>query len=134
MHKTDLTEYDVRPPKMINYLRYNGPHFTKKLLAFAVSLMSKGDKPFKKYKKEDVDELLKIYGITLENNQLYDYVYIANMASSDFLGSSIITEDNLAKYIKDVIDDPDGYDGLPFTRWYADLCKKGIPIDWEEML
>ena len=23
MHKTDLTEYDVRPPKMINYLRYN---------------------------------------------------------------------------------------------------------------
>jgi hypothetical protein len=26
----------------------------------------------------------------------------------------------LALYVKDVIDDEDGYDGIVFNRWYAD--------------
>lgn len=34
----------------------------------------------------------------------------------------------------DVIDDEDAYDGIVFNRFYADMCKKGIPIDWAEML
>lgn len=34
----------------------------------------------------------------------------------------------------DVIDDPDGYDGLVFNRWYADMCRQGIPIDWHEFI
>lgn len=25
----DLTQYDIKPESMINYLRYNGPHFSK---------------------------------------------------------------------------------------------------------
>ena len=134
MHNTDFTQYDIRPPEMINYLRYNGPHFTKRLCEYAVSLMSKGDEPFKKYKKDEVDRILKTYGIKLEYNRLYDYVYVSNMCSADFLGSSVPNEEYLAKYVKDVIDDKDGYVGLPFNRWYADMSKKGIPIDWEEML
>ena len=27
-----------------------------------------------------------------------------------------------------------GYDGLVFNRWYADMCKKGISIDWANMI
>lgn len=30
--------------------------------------------------------------------------------------------------------DPDGYDGLVFNRWYADMCRQGIPIDWHEFI
>lgn len=41
MNKTDLTQYDIKPQAMINYLRYNGPHFNKKLYEFAVSKMTK---------------------------------------------------------------------------------------------
>ena len=37
--KTDLTQYDAKPEALVNYLRYNGPHFNKKLLEFAVSNM-----------------------------------------------------------------------------------------------
>ena len=87
----------------------------------------------KKLDKE-VDNILKRYNVTLSNNQGYDYVYIANMCKADFLGDSVPNEQYLAKYIKNVIDDPDGYDGLPFYRWYADTCKKGIVIDWEDMI
>ena len=48
------------------------------------------------------------------------------------IGSSIPDENHLAKYVNDVINDVDGYDGLPFNRWYADMVHKGIPIDWHE--
>lgn len=78
--------------------------------------------------------MLKQYSIVLENNQLYDYVFVANMCKSDFLGSSIASEMNLAKYIKDVVDDVDGYDGIVFNRWYADMCRKGIVINWDQMI
>ena len=87
-----------------------------------------------KLNKEDVDALLKTYKIELKENQLYDYVFVANMCKADFLGSSVPDEQHLCKYIKDVIDDVDAYDGIVFNRWYADMCRQGIAIDWEEML
>ena len=138
MQNTDLTQYDIKPEYMINYLRYNGPHFNKKLCEFACSKMTKkvGSRqvPIVKFSKEEVDQLLKQWGIELVNNQLYDYVFVANMCKADFLGSSIINNEQLAKYVKDVIDDDDAYDGIVFNRWYADMCRKGIVIDWEEMI
>lgn len=24
----------------------------------------------------------------------------------------------------------DGYDGIVFNSWYADMCRKGVQIDW----
>lgn len=138
MNKTDLTQYDIKPEGMINYLRYNGPHFNKKLLKFAVSKMEKkvGSRmiAITAYTKEEVDAMLERNSIKLTNNQLLDYVYVANMCKADFLGSSITDENHVAKYIKDVIDDDDAYDGIVFNRWYADMCRKGIVVDWEEMI
>ena len=138
MQNTDLTQYDVKPEGMINYLRYNGPHFSKKLCDFAVSLMTKkvGSTQTKIIKLTDsqVDKMLQDHNIKLQNNQLYDYVFVANMCKADFLNSSIEDSLHMARYIKDVIDDDDAYDGIVFNRWYADMCRKGIVIDWEKML
>lgn len=135
MERTDLTQYDEKPKAMVNYLRYNGPHFNQSLLDFAVSKMTKrGGIKIVPIKKEEVDMKLKATNTQLINNQLYDYVFVANMCRADYLGSSVPNDDvHLCLYIKDVIDDPDGYDGLPFNRWYADMCRKGIVINWEEM-
>jgi hypothetical protein len=126
--------YDAKPAAMLNYLRYNGPHFSEKLCAFAASHMTRDEKPIKPFSKEEVDNMLKANGITLKNNALYDHVFVANMGKADYLGKSIPNEKYLALHIKDVIDDEDGYDGLPFSRWYADMSRKGIPIDWDECL
>ena len=138
MERTDLTQYDIKPEGMINYLRYNGPHFNKKLCEFAASLMKKkvGNVAVKitPYTKEQVDTILKANGITVQNCQLYDHVFVANMCRADFYGSSITDDLHLAKYIKDVLDDTDAYDGIVFNRWYADMCKMGIVIDWDEMI
>ena len=138
MRNTDLTQYDIKPEGMINYLRYNGPHFNKKLCDFAVSLMEKkiGNimTPITPMTKEEVDKLLKDNNIILKGGQLYDAVFVANMCKADFLGSSIVDNVHLAKYIKDVLDDDDAYDGIVFNRWYADMSRKGIVVDWDEMI
>lgn len=138
MQRTDLTQYDTKPEGMVNYLRYNGPHFNKKLLDFATSKMLKGPeqlrRPITPFSKEEIDNILKTHGVQLKNNQLYDYLFVANMCKADFLGSSISDNAHLAKYIKDVIDDDDAYDGIVFNRWYADMCHQGIVINWEEMI
>lgn len=70
----------------------------------------------------------------MKYGQLYDCVYAANMCQADYLGSSITDQKHLALYVKDTLDDPDGEDGLVFNRWYADMCWKGVAIDWESML
>ena len=135
MKRTNFTDYDVMPEAMVNYMRYYGPHFNRKLVEFAVGIMTddKGNS-IDAYTKEDVKNLLENNKVTLKNDQLYDAVYVANMCKADFLGSSISDTTHLAKYVKDVIDDPDGYDGIVFNRWYADMSYTGIAIDWEDML
>jgi len=56
------------------------------------------------------------------------------MCKADFLKSSIPDEAALAKYVKDVIEDGDAYEGMPFTRFYADCIGSGTSIMWEDML
>ena len=86
------------------------------------------------YTKETVEILLKANNVKLDNEVGYDAVYVANMAKADFYGSSISDDMHLAKFIKDYLDDPDGYDGIVFTRFYADCIGAGTPIMWEDML
>lgn len=138
MKRANLTQYEEYPKEMLIYMRNYGPHFNRKLCEFAVSFMTKKvgreEKKINPYSKEEVESLLDVHGVKLERNQLYDAVYVANMAKADFLGSSIRDEHYLALYIKDVIDDVDADDGIVFNRWYADMSYSGIAIDWEAML
>ncbi len=137
-----MARLDIRdkyPSGMEEYLSHNGWHFNKKMCEWAVSRMYKTNAIGKKeyiapYTKDQVDELLTKNAIKLENIDGYDYVYVANMAKADFLGSSVIDEIRLAKFVKDYIDDKDGYEGLPFTRFYADCIGSGVPISWEDMI
>ena len=123
--KEDFTEYDVKPKEFLNYLRYYGPHFNKKLCEFACSNLEK-----KEYTKEKLDQLLQAYNIQIKNSKLLDYVYLANWCKSVLYGSSIIDEKHLALFIKDILDKEGD---LVFNRWYADMAKLGIPIEWEDV-
>lgn len=135
MHRVNFTDYDEKPESMIVYLSNYGPHFNRKLSEFAASKMERAEhEPIKPYTKQDIDTILQQNKVQVRYGQLYDCVYVANMCQADFIGSSIADQKHLALYIKDVIDDPDGQDGLIFNRWYADMCYKGIAIDWDEMI
>lgn len=130
----DLTQFDIKPEAMINYLRYNGPHFSKKLANFAIKKMRKDGKKLQPITEENMNKIFSDAKIEIENDFLYDPLYVINMAKADFFGSSITTDANLAKFVKDYLDDEDGYDGIAFNRFLADCARKGIAINWEEML
>lgn len=81
--------------------------------------------------REQLDNMMKQSNVHLTNNDNpYDAVFVANMCKADYLGSSVPDGLHLCLYVKDVIDDDDGYDGIAFNRWYADMCRKGIQVDW----
>lgn len=118
--------YDIKPEGFVNYLRYYGEHFNKKLCEFACMQMKD-----RYYNKEEIDNLIKQYNIEIPNAKLYDIVYIANWCRNIFYESSIEDDRHIVLFIKDIFDKESD---LIFNRWYADMAKQGIPIEWSDMI
>lgn len=134
-----MGSYDEIPEGMKIYINNYGCHFNKKLCDEAVSRMEKKlsngrVERIVPYNKQQVDNLISAYNITIKHNKLYDAVYVANMCKADFLGSSIKTEEYLIKYVKDVLDDVDAEEGYVFNRFYADTVFMNNPIEWDDMI
>lgn len=127
------------PEDMKTYLSYYGMNFSKKLYEFAVSNMRResADGKMEKVKPMTVDELkslLSKHKIEIENNDLYNALYLAAMVKSDYWGSSIEDEEHLAKYIEDTLCDVDAAEGQVFARYLADCSVGGCIIYWEDMI
>ena len=135
----DMYDEDI-PEEMKRYLKHNGWHFNKKACDFAVSLMRKKNtatgkiEKLEKLTKEQVDAMLTKFGITVDNNVGYDYVYVANLGKAKLLKSSIMDDQHLALYVKDIIDDETAGDGEIMREWDSRMTARGIPIEWDEIL
>lgn len=140
-HRTRLdASHENFPSGMKEYLDMYGWHFSRKMCEWAVSKMRRKNaatgkaEPVDYVDKEKVDEILKKNNIKLENDIAYDPVYVFAMARADYLKSSIVDEAHLAMFVKDYLDDEDGYPEIAFTRFYADCIGKGEVILWEEAM
>lgn len=127
--------YDILPAGMDAYLSVYSWHFSKRMCEFAVSMMrDRNGQKLKMRTKEEVETILKNNNVEIENDYGYDKVFVMHMGLSDYMGSSITDEMHLAKYVKDVLDDEDGYRGIALTRFLADCSAKGVPIVWEDVI
>ena len=133
-----LDSYGSYPSGMEEYLSAYGWHFSKKMCEWAVSRMYKMENKrrigIEMMDKANLDALMSRYGLKLTRDKGYDAVYVANMCKADFYGKSIRDEASLAQYVYDTIEDADAYEGMVFTRFYADCVGSGTPINWEDML
>lgn len=120
----------VRKQYKQKYLNKYGEHFNEKLSNYAISLMCHSSKTI--LNKLQVEQLLKTNNINVSN--FYDALYVTNMAYMDYYGSSIADETHLALFIKDFIQDEDGYESKPFQHWVIDMKNKNINIDWNDMI
>ena len=114
----------------------HGRHFSKPMLEWAVSMMKdrKGNK-MQAPDRKMVEEKLRAYGIELEHDKgYYDAAYVWNMAKADYMGSSVVDEAHLAKFVKDYVDDPDGNPTRAFDEFYINCIAKGVDIPWEDMI
>lgn len=118
------------------YLSSHGHHFSKPMLEWAVSMMKdRTGKPVRLVEKNVVDEKLNAYGASLKRKEgYYDSVYVWCMATSDYLGSSILDENRLALFVRDYIDDIDGNPTRAFDEFYINCIAKGVDIPWEDMI
>lgn len=120
------------PAKAIYLAENGGWHFNKTACDYAVqNLRGLDDMPIKPLGKEDVDSMLLKFGIKLEKNKGWDYVYAANLGKSDMDSND---EKSLALYVKRAIDDPDAADGELMGCWYTKMIFRRIPVDWETFL
>lgn len=130
-----LDYYDIRPAGLDAYLSYYGYHFSPAMADFATSRMKKsGGGKYEPMRKDEVDDLLRRTGVSIDNDFAHDTVYVANMVKSDRWGGSVRDEAQLALAVKEELDDADGYDGKVFSRFLADCNGKGVPIVWEDMI
>lgn len=131
---------DDMPRDMKRYISEYGFHFTKRAYLYAADKMRKYNAATGKlekvepYTKEQVDEMLVKYGVKVENSEMYDYVYIAQMCRMDYLKSSVPDEQHLALFVKDTCGDPDASSETPFRRWMATMVGNGEPIDWSDLV
>ena len=134
-----LLNYGI-PEDMQQYLSFYGYHFNKKLYEFAVKKMRKrnkatgGEERLTPIDMDNFEQTLKKHRVEIPASDLYDAAYLASMVEADFWGSSIEDEEHMARYIKDVICDEDGYEGLVMCRFLADCSAKGNVIHWDRML
>ncbi len=138
-NREPLDTYDKKPEGMVNYLRYNGWHFNKKMCDFAISHLRKKNADGKEERieplgREKVEEILKKHKVVLDNAVGYDHVYVLHMGLADVFGRSVPDEAHLAMYVKDVVDDIDQADGHVFNAWYANSVRNGLPIPWDDVL
>lgn len=138
--KKSLDTYEMLPDEMRSYLSHHGFHFSKKACEYAVGLMRRKDEATGRKEKvemesrEHVRAFLKANDVELEDEGLYDFVYVYHMGKADCWGSSLEDELHLARYVKDVVDDVDGGYESVFRCWLAKMVGLGRPVDWEEMI
>lgn len=138
--KYPLDVWDDMPKDMRRYISEYGWNFSKRAYEYAASLMRKYNSATGKlekvepFTKDQVDEMLTKNGVKIENNVMYNYVYIATMAKADFYKSSLQDEKSLCLFIKDYIDDVDASTETAFRRWEATMRGNGTPIDWSDLV
>lgn len=128
--------YDILPKGMDAYLASHGHHFSKPMLEWACDMMyGRGGKKTTPHDKKKFDELMEAYGQKLERKDgYYDGPYVWAMATSDYMGRSIMDEQHLAMFVKDYIDDVDGNPTRPFDEFIANCMAKGVDIPWEDLI
>lgn len=121
-----------RDPYKDKYIKLYGKHFNEKLCEFAIEHMKHNG--FNPWNEGDIKALLSTHNISIKNNNFYDILYVTNMAKADFLGKSIPDNAHLVQYVKDYLDDEDGYESIAFCRFLADCKALKRDIDWSRML
>lgn len=115
------------------YVTRHGYHFTNELADCASKMLINANKRDHRWTSEQVRQNLAMQGITdFGRCTIGDITFLANMAYADFYPEVLQSESACIKYAIAVSKDPDGYDGIAFSRWIADLIgKRNTTIEWE---
>lgn len=117
------------------YIEKYGKHFTIKLADFASAQMVNSDGTNKHCDVSDVKQIIDELGYIIPlSSTIGDIIYTANMAYADFYPLLLKDAKSCVRYAMEVAGDKDGYEGIQFCRWMADVKNKNLEIDWNSFI
>lgn len=119
----------------MKYVHKYGLHFTPELSEYASSLMENANKTKHSWNTSQVQKILNNLGLEIPNNYtIGDIIYMANQGYADYYPNVLRDENACVQYSYMTANDPDGYEGMIFQRWSADILGKSLDIPWEKFI
>lgn len=116
------------------YVEKHGMHFNDKLAKWASSKMENANGVVHSWSVTEVKSAFKAMGHSIPEKATFgDATYAANMYYADIVGTDFKETDAL-KIASLILTDPDGYEGMLFNRFTADIMQQNIDVPWKELM
>lgn len=130
-----IHEYGQKSEHYKRYIEKHGYHFTDELAEHASKAMKNVSSNPHSWTVQQAKKTMESLGLAIPSTSTHgDITYTANMAYADFYPDPIKDEASCLRYAYKVATDPDGYEGMAFCRWMADVYMKHKEIDWEKFV
>lgn len=114
-----------------DYIQAHGKHFTPDLAEHASGMMVNGNDMKHTWTTKQVIQSGAALGLVMPKNvTMGDVAYLANMYYADFFPDILKDEAACIRAAYKAVNDVDGYEGMIFNRWIADLKEKEVKLDW----
>lgn len=119
----------------LEYVKKHGYHFTDTLAEHASKMMQNASGQVHSWTTVQVKKTMESLGLTIPNTVTAgDVAYLANMYYADLYPDPLKDEVSCLRAAYKTANDPDGYVGMAFCRWTADVIGKVMHIDWEKFV
>lgn len=116
------------------YKAKNGMHFSDNLAMWASAHMKNADGTEHGWSVDDVKAAYKAFGFELKGGYTFgDVTYMANSLYADY-SQCLKSDTDAVKMAYALTNDPDGYDGMIFNRYTADIMEKGVCVPWDKVM
>lgn len=117
------------------YIEKHGYHFTDELAEYASKMMENANGQSHSWTVAQVKKSMDNLGLVIPSKvTIGDVTYLANMYYADLYPDPLKDEASCLRAAYKSVNDPDGYEGMTFCRWTADVIGKAIKIDWEKFI
>lgn len=117
----------------LDYVEKHGYHFTEGLAEHVSKTMVNANGQQHTWTAYQVKKSMESLNLSVPSHVTTgDVTYLANMYYADFYPDPLKDEASCLRAAYKVANDPDGYDGMAFCRWTADVIGKEMTIDWEK--
>ena len=119
----------------LNYVEKYGYHFTDELADQATKMMENADGSEHNWFTTQVKAAILGMGVKIPDSVTWgDVAYLANMYYADLYPEVLKDEASCLKAAIQIANDKDGYTGMVFCRWTADVIGKAIKLEWEDFV
>lgn len=117
------------------YIKKHGYHFTDALAEYASRIMENANGQSHSWTVSQVKKSFESLGFAIPDNVTPgDVAYLANMYYADQYPDPLRDEASCLKAAYNIANDPDGYEGMIFCRWLADIIGKRTIINWDNFV